>query len=161
MATVTIILPKRAFEVLRRRAEFEDKTVEEFVSEVVLERLSMADPEVKVEFHLGLCEKYVREAEEFLTKGDYVQASEKAWGAASQMVKAIALKEGRELKSHAALWKYMDELSEKLADEELRRLWRTANALHQNFYENWMPSREVEHAVGDVKILLERLRKAV
>jgi hypothetical protein len=30
----------------------------------------------------------------------------------------------------------MDELAEKLGDVELRYLWRTANTLHQNFYEN-------------------------
>jgi hypothetical protein len=44
----------------------------------------------------------MREAEEFLAKKDHVQASEKAWGAASQMVKAVAAREGKELRSHAA-----------------------------------------------------------
>ncbi|RSN69205.1 HEPN domain-containing protein [Candidatus Korarchaeum cryptofilum] len=116
------------------------------------------DPEADVELHLKLCEKYLREAEDFLARKDYVQASEKAWGAASQMLKALAAKEGRELRSHAELWKYADELAEKLGDEELRYLWRTANALHQNFYENWMPSREVELSVRDVKEFVRRLR---
>jgi non-ribosomal peptide synthetase component E (peptide arylation enzyme) len=36
----------------------------------------------------------LREAEGFLVKGDYVQASEKGWVAASQMVKAVAAKGG-------------------------------------------------------------------
>jgi hypothetical protein len=74
------------------------------------------------------------------------------------MVKAVAAREGRVLGSHAALWEYVDELAERLGDVELRRLWRTANALHQNFYENWMPPREVELSVRDVKTLLEKLR---
>ena len=56
----------------------------------------------------------MREAEDFLARKDYVQASEKAWVAASQMLKALAAKEGRELRSHAELWKYADELAEKL-----------------------------------------------
>ncbi len=85
---------------------------------------------------MRLCEKYLSEAEEFLAKKDYVQASEKAWGAASQIVKALAAKEGEELRSHASLWEYVDRLAEKLRDVELRRLWRTASVLHQNFYEN-------------------------
>jgi uncharacterized protein (UPF0332 family) len=104
----------------------------------VLERLGIADPEARAELHLKLCEKYIREAEELLAEKDYVKACEKAWGAAAQIVKALAAREGRKLGSHAALWKYVDELAERLGDAELRRLWRTANALHQNFYENWM-----------------------
>ncbi len=60
-----------------------------------------------------------------------------------------------------SLWEYVDELAEKLGGLELRCLWRTANALHQNFYENWMLPREVELSVKDVKALLERLRKTI
>ena len=156
---ITIALPKKVLEALERRAATEGRAVEEFISEAVLERLGIDDPEAKAELHLKLCEKYMREAEVFLEKKDYVQASEKAWGAASQMVKALAAREGRELRSHAALWEYVDELAEKLKDVELRHLWRTANALHQNFYEDWMPPREVELSVRDVKAFLEKLRK--
>lgn len=39
------------------------------------------------EVHLELCEKYLRKAEEFLQKGDGVQASEKGWEAAAQVLK--------------------------------------------------------------------------
>jgi uncharacterized protein (UPF0332 family) len=120
--------------------------------------LDIEDAQTKAELHLKLCEKYMREAEDFLAKGDYAQASEKAWGASSQMVKALAAGEGEELRGHASLWEYVDRLAEKLGDIELRRLWRTANALHQNFYENWMPPREVELSIMDVKTLIERLR---
>jgi hypothetical protein len=154
---ITIALPRKALE---RRSAAEGRTVEEFVSDAVLERLGVADPEARAELHLKLCEKYIREAEELLAKKDYVQASEEALGAAAQMVKALAAREGRELGSRAALWEYVDELAERLGDAELRRLWRTANALHQNFYENWMPPREVELSVRGVKALLEKLRSA-
>jgi len=117
------------------------------------------DPNEKVELHLKLAEKFLREAEGFLVKGDYVQASEKGWGAASQMVKAVAAKEGWELKSHASLWGYVDGLAEKLQDGELRRMWWAANNLHQNFYENWMTPRDVKYAMEDVKGFIGKLRK--
>jgi hypothetical protein len=52
----------------------------------------------------------------------------------------------------------MDELAEKLGETELRHLWGRANNLHQNFYENWMPAREVELAVKDVKTFVEKLK---
>jgi len=160
VAAITVVLPEKALEALKKRSQSEGKVVEELISEAVFKQLNIADPEARAELHLKLCEKYMREAEDFLAKKDYVQSSEKAWGAASQMVKAAAAKEGKELRSHAMLWEYVDGLAERLEDPELRHLWRTANTLHQNFYENWMPPREVELSVKDTKSLLEKLRKA-
>jgi len=160
LATITAVLPDTALEALGKISESEGKTIEELISEAVFNRLNIVDPEAKVELHLKLCEKYLHEAKDFLANKDYVQASEKAWGAASQMVKALAAKEDRELRSHAALWDYVDELAERLQDLELRHQWRTANALHRNFYESWMPPREVELSVKDITSFLEKLRKA-
>jgi uncharacterized protein (UPF0332 family) len=122
---------------LKEEAEKTGISEEELILEALLKALNEPlDPETKVEIHLKLSEKYMKDAEELLTKKDYIQASEKAWSAAAQIVKALAAKEGKELRGHASLWEYMDELAEKLGDVELRYLWRTANTLHQNFYEN-------------------------
>jgi hypothetical protein len=158
MSSVTITLPSKVLEGVRKRAESEGKPLEEYMAEAFLKQLDIKDPEAKVELHLKLCEKYLEEAEAFLLKKDYVQASEKAWDASSQIPKALAAKEGKELRSHRLLWEYANELAERLGDGELRHLWRTANVLHQNFYECWMPPREVELSVGDVKTFIERLR---
>ena len=75
----------------------EEELMLEALSKILNEPL---DPETGVETHLKLSEKYMKDAEEFLAKKDYVQASEKAWGAAAQIVKALAAKEGKELRSH-------------------------------------------------------------
>ena len=96
------------------------------MDEVAVELLERAlgaslDPPERAEFHRGLAEKFLREAEELLAKGDYVQASEKAWGAAAQMVKAAAAKKGKELKSHGDLWRFVLEVAGE--NDELRRLW--------------------------------------
>jgi hypothetical protein len=78
--------------------------MEELVAEILSKALSHTlDPSEKVELHLKLAEKFLREAEEFIAKGDYVQASEKGWDVAAQMVKAVAAKENLELRSHASL----------------------------------------------------------
>jgi len=156
---VSIILPKRVEKKLREESEKRGATEEEIVIEALSKMLDEPlNPEERAEIHLKLCEKYMDEAKEYLEKRDYIQASEKAWGAASQIVKALAAREGRELRSHASLWEYMDELAERLGDKELRYLWGRANNLHQNSYENWMPSREVELAVNDVKMLIGKLK---
>jgi len=80
--------------LLKKISIAEGKTLEELISEAILKYLNISDSEVRVELHLKLCKKYISEAEEFLTRKDYVQASEKAWGAASQIIKALAAKEG-------------------------------------------------------------------
>jgi uncharacterized protein (UPF0332 family) len=133
--------------------------VEEFVSDAVLERLGIADPEARAELHLKLCEKYIREAEELLVKKDYVQVSEKAWDAAAQIVKAVAAREGRELRSHGELHREVARIAKELGDEEVRMLWQSAGMLHQNFHENWLPGEMVEGNIRDVKRFIEKLRQ--
>jgi HEPN domain-containing protein len=132
------------------------------VDEVVVELLEAAlgaslEPPERAEFHRDLAEKFLREAEELSAKGDYLQASEKAWGAAAQIVKAVAAKAGRELRSRGDLWRFVSEVAGE--DRELRRLWSRANSLHQNFYEGWTPPEDVKYAVEDVKQFVERLKR--
>lgn len=151
---------KKLFEKLREEALKKDISMEELVVEILSKVLNHPlDPSEKVELHLKLADKFLREAEEFLAKGDYVQASEKGWGVAAQMIKAVAAKENLELRSHASLWEYLDKLTENLQDVELRRLWWTANNLDQNFYESWMTPRDVKYAIEDVKKFAEKLKK--
>jgi uncharacterized protein (UPF0332 family) len=155
-----VILSKKFEERLRRGAEELNISIDELIVNIILKTLNISlDPNDRVEFYLRLCEKFLSEAEEFLARGDYVQASEKGWGAAAQIVKALATKEGRELRSHKDLWSYVNELAKKLQDIEIRHLWGRANNLHQNFYEGWMPQEDVEAAIEDVKKFIERLKK--
>jgi hypothetical protein len=115
---------------LREEAERRVATEEEVIIEVLSEMLDEpVNPNERAEIHLKLCEKYMGEAEEFLKKGDHAQASEKAWGAASQAVKALAIKRGKELRSHRELHEFVAKISEELKDKEIGRLWRSATSL--------------------------------
>ncbi|RLI39750.1 hypothetical protein DRO60_00370 [Candidatus Bathyarchaeota archaeon] len=120
-------MPKKALEALRKRAEEEGRPPEEVASE----------------------------AKELLARGDFVQASEKARGAAAQAVKAVAARKGRVLRSH----RFVTSLVERLGDEELRRLWSAAGELHRNFYEAWLPPALVKGYVEDVDTFTVRLRE--
>jgi len=100
----------------------------------------------------------LREARRFLEEGDGVQASEKAWGAATQVLKAVAAREGKELRSHALLWSFVSELREKRGDEEMAVWWHMANSLHTNFYEGWMLLGEVKLALQGVEKFVGKLR---
>jgi HEPN domain-containing protein len=151
---VTASIYRRLVAEAERRGAAVDKVVVELLERALGASL---DPPERAEFHRDLAEKFLQEAEELLAKGDYVQASEKAWGAAAQIVKAVAAKAGKELKSRGDLWRFVSEIAG--GDRELRRLWSRANSLHQNFYEGWMPPEDVRYAVEDVKQFVERLKK--
>ena len=101
--------------------------------------------------------KYLRDAEALIEKGDFVQASEKFWGAAAAMVKAIAAARGVNIRSHEGIYKFVDGLSGELDDPELLRLFGLASALHQNFYESWLSPKMVMNYGEAVKQLVEKL----
>jgi len=150
----------KLFERLKEEAIKKGVPVEELMIEALSKYLNISlDPDEKAELHLKLSEKFLQEAYDLLAKGDYVQASERGWDAAAQVVKALAAKEGKELKSHGDLWRYVNDLVKKLGDQELRHLWYSANCLHQNFYESWMPSESVQATLDDVKEFVEKMRK--
>lgn len=157
-----IILPTKIETRLKEEAKkleiSEDELVVKALSEFFREPL---DPESRVDVHLALADKCLREAEKFAKDKDYVQASEKAWGAASQMLKAVAAKRGVELRSHGELHKFAAKLREETEDEEIRRLWQVASSLHQNLYESWLPDRTVEESIRDTRKFVEKLRKVI
>ncbi len=100
----------------------------------------------------------LRKAQEALAQGDLVQASEKGWGAAAQMVKAVAESRGWPRNGHRLLFETVGRLAQETGDPGLRELFLAANALHTNFYEGWLTREDVALALERVRQLLERLR---
>lgn len=80
---------------------------------------------------------FLAQAREELAKGDLQQASEKGWGAASQMVKAIAQRRDLYHRSHRSLQEVINKLHDETRDSEWTSLFAVAESLHMNFYENW------------------------
>jgi len=115
----------------------------------------------KVDDYLELNDKYLKEGDALLEKGDYVQASEKFWGAAAEVVKAVAAKRGVDIQSHRELFRFITTLSKELSDSQLLTSFSLAGALHQNFYENWLTSEMVVDHSKTVKSLVEKLKRLV
>jgi HEPN domain-containing protein len=148
---VSLVQPKKIEKKLKEEAEKKGISEEEIIVEAISKALDEPlDPDELVEVHLKLLEKYMNEAEDFLKKGDYVQASEKVWKAAAQAVKALAAKDGREIRSHRELNEEVSRISRETGDDEIRALWQSATALHQNFYENRLPPDMVEGNIRDL-----------
>jgi uncharacterized protein (UPF0332 family) len=113
----------------------------------------------KVENYLKLNNKYLREGDALLEKGDYVQASEKFWGAAAEAIKAIAANRGIDIRSHAEIHRFITRLSKELNDKEILQCFASASALHQNFYEDWLTPEMVVVYTEAVKSLVEKLKR--
>ena len=111
----------------------------------------------KVEEHVRISRQFMRQAEEEFAKGDKLQASEKAWGAAAHAVKAVAQQRGWRHDGHRYLFEAIDSIYRETGDPELRGLFGTANSLHMNFYENWQSDDYVQDGMDRVKVLLEKL----
>jgi len=149
--SIELAFPEKILRKLDELARREDALPEELITEAVLDYLQLADPETKTALHLNLSEQYLRSAEELIAEADYVQASEKLWGTASQMVKAVAAKRHVELRSHSDLNRFVAELRSETNEPEIRRLWQIATSLHQNFYEAWLPAEIVKESVADIQ----------
>ncbi len=108
---------------------------------------------VKSSYYREQADVYWQQALEELDKGDLRQASEKGWGAASQMVKAVA--EVRELRhdGHALLWAVVD----TFRDPQLRADFGLASALHINFYEGWLSESLVSQYLEGVGSFMRAL----
>ena len=84
---------------------------------------------------------YTEQAREFLGKaraylgaGDLHQASEKGWGAAAHMAKAVAVAQGWEYETHADFSVVLNQAWGATGDDRLRALRSIANDLHGNYY---------------------------
>ncbi len=92
-----------------------------------------------------------------LAAGDVRQASEKGWGAAAQMVKAIAASRGWHHKGHAPLFSVVDRLVAETGSHSMRTEFHVANSLHANFYEDWMSADMVSSGLDEVSMFLNNL----
>ena len=113
--------------------------------------------DAKVEAHVRISRQFMRQADEEFAKGDRLQASEKAWGAAAHAVKAVAQQRGWQHDGHRYLFDAIDSIYRETGDPELRGLFGTANALHMNFYEDWQSDEFVQDGIERVKVLLKKL----
>ena len=105
----------------------------------------------------GASREFLRKAREKLGQGDVVQASEKGWGAAAQMIKAIAEQRGWQHNNHARLYQIVDALVQETKDAQLASLFHVAGNLHTNLYENWATANLVDSGLDDVQLLVEKL----
>ena len=97
------------------------------------------------------------QARDELARGDVRQASENGWGAAAQILKAVAEQRGWDHDRHRHFSRIASRLRSELGDGDLYRAFRVAEGLHENFYEDTLPAEDVVLDLLDVERLLDKV----
>ena len=111
----------------------------------------------RTDYHTDTSREFLARARTYLAEDDLLQASEKGWGAAAQMVKATAESRGWRHRTHRDLYVAIEQLVAEAGDEGIGAAFGLANELHQNFYEGLLPRRAVERNLDAVAELVEKL----
>ena len=103
-------------------------------------------------------EKCLANADELLAKRDYAKTGEMLWGAIAELIKALGMIYEKNLPKHGLLIDFIKKVSISLRDEELRRLVvERAQALHANFYENFIEVEDFPAYYSDAYKAYEKL----
>jgi HEPN domain-containing protein len=158
LAAETVRLPRTITRRLRREAEKQGLSLEEYLVELVSQNL---DPSERAREYIEASRELLEQAREELGKGDVRQAAEKLWGAAALAVKAYAAwKDGRRLSSHGELWEYMRKMIGEIG-RWVRDAWAYANMMHTCFYEGWCSREDAEEAEKRIGRLVEEVAERI
>ncbi len=92
-----------------------------------------------------------------LAAADVRQASEKGWGAAALMLKAVAEERGWEHGRHRHHLRTVGRLRAELGDGAITADFGVANLLHENFYEDEFTSDHVAESLDRVEAFMDKL----
>ena len=112
----------------------------------------------RTDYHSETAREFLVKARVYLAEGDLLQASEKGWGAAAQMVKAVAEARGWRHQGHRQLYEVVDRLVAETGRDELVDRFNAAGALHINFYEGWLSAEAVGAHLDEVERLVSQLQ---
>ena len=79
--------------------------------------------------------EFLAKSRDYLAAGDLHQASEKGWGAAAHMAKAVAVAQDWEYEKHRDFVIVMNQARRFTGNARLLDLRSRAESLHSNFYE--------------------------
>jgi uncharacterized protein (UPF0332 family) len=105
--------------------------------------------------------KFLKDAEKLLDKGDLVQASEKFWGAAAEIVKAYASSKQIKTRTHNDLWQVVIDLNKEHPRLGLLKDFNQAGYLHSNFYEDELRPEAVRVAGEAVREFVTKVERLI
>jgi hypothetical protein len=159
--STSVYIPERLVEEINRRG----LSLVDLIASIL-----EIDPKTVVEARVELAEKYLKEAEEHIGKGDAVQGSEKLYKVVEECIKALAqyynlehqtaVKEGRWWIQ--LLGKTSRRLSKILKEPKIEYVWAVAYDVHvRGFHEGKYSIEDIKEDVGHVKWLLNYVGQVI
>ena len=107
----------------------------------------------------GQARVFLNKSRQYLAEGDLHQASEKGWGAAAWMAKAVAEAQGWEYRRHDQFLQVMYDAASLSGNTRLNALRRTANELHGFFYtrRRFLRPEAIADGLDEIETLLDIL----
>ena len=125
------------------------------------ERYMTARPsETLVEKHTRLAWKTLADAEREIEAGDYPQAAEKLWGAASHAMKAYCASHGLLHSKYQHRRRAMMDLAEHSGNTVFRAGLNIADSCHSNFYNDWMERQNLDICLPDIQQFVKTVLEA-
>ena len=103
--------------------------------------------------------EFLEKSRKYLADDDLHQASEKGWGAAAWMTKAVAVAQGWQYDKHEHFGEVLYQAGKITGEQRLNDLRKTANDLHGNFYQRkrFLHADLIAAALDEVATLLDLL----
>ena len=110
--------------------------------------------------HRQRAEYFLQKSREYMAGGDLHQASEKGWGAAAHMVKAIAATCGWRYESHDEFDTVLEQASTLAGNDRIHDLGNAVHYLHRNYYKRkaLLNPERVRSNLDNVSELIDLLR---
>ena len=107
--------------------------------------------------HLDIADGFLTRGHQYLLLDDLHQASEKGWGAAAHLAKAIAAARGWEYGHHSEFDKVIRDAASFYREPSLKRWGDAAHVLHSNYYQHpsLLDSDDILERLGFVEQMLD------
>ena len=102
---------------------------------------------------------FLERSRHYLVEDDLHQASEKGWGAAAWMTKAVAVAQGWQYAQHEHFGEVLYQAGRMSGDDRIRGLRAIANGLHGNFYQRkrFLHADDIARSLDEMATLLDIL----
>ena len=113
----------------------------------------------EIEDYLEQSREFMVKSRNYLAAGDLHQASEKGWGAASHMAKAVAVAQGWQYDNHSGFNEVLYQARELSGNPRIRELRAIAGELHVNYYrrKRHLNARDIGESLDGIAELLDLL----
>jgi uncharacterized protein (UPF0332 family) len=103
--------------------------------------------------------EFLDRSRRYLADDDLHQASEKGWGAAAWMAKAVATARGWQYDKHEHFGEVLYLVRQNTGENRLEAMRMTANDLHGNFYQRkrFLHSDDIAGSLDEVAMLIDIL----